>query len=276
MPGDEERWSDAVSHAWEHHRERLFEGQRHVSEWLIDHVDPRPGQTVLELAAGPGETGFLAAERVGPTGRLISTDLGAGMIAAAERGAAARGLDNVEFHVMDAQQNTLPDRSVDAVICRFGVMLMPDPDQALRGARRVLRDGGRIAYAVWGPPDRNSWMMLLAMAVLQNGHQPPGDPFSAGGVFSLADPAANTALLESAGFGAARAEELPGVFRFESFDDYWGLQASVSGPLAVLISSLAPDDVSAIRATLVEMVEPFRSGDGYDFPTLAIGATAQS
>ena len=65
--------AEFVASSWERYRELLFEGQRPVSEWLVDHVDPRPGQTILELAAGPGETGFLAAERVGADGRLIST-----------------------------------------------------------------------------------------------------------------------------------------------------------------------------------------------------------
>src|ERR1051325_8211545 len=119
MATDPAPWSDAVSPAWERYRDRLFEAQRSVSDWLIDQTDPQPGQTVLELAAGPGETGFLAAERVGPSGKLISTDLGAGMVEAAQRGAEARGLTNIEFRVMDAQQNELPDDSVDAVISRF-------------------------------------------------------------------------------------------------------------------------------------------------------------
>src|SRR5213080_4193088 len=143
--------AELVASSWERHREFLFEGQRAVSEWLVDQIDPRPGETILELAAGPGETGFLAAERVGADGRLISTDLSAGMIDAARRGADARGLRNVEFRVMDAQQNDLPDESVDGVLSRFGVMLMPEPGTALREAKRVLRDGGRLAYAVWGP-----------------------------------------------------------------------------------------------------------------------------
>jgi 16S rRNA C967 or C1407 C5-methylase (RsmB/RsmF family) len=78
---------DAVAAAWERHREQLFEDQRAVSEWIVDQVEPRPGQTILELAAGPGETGFLAAERVGPDGRLISTDVSPRMIEAARRGA---------------------------------------------------------------------------------------------------------------------------------------------------------------------------------------------
>src|SRR2546421_7300653 len=111
-----------VAPAWERHRQLLFEGQRPVSEWLVDQVDPHPGQTILELTAGPGETGFLAAERVGPSGRLISTDISESMVAAARRGAAARGLTNVECRAIDAQNIDLPDASVDGVLSRFGIM----------------------------------------------------------------------------------------------------------------------------------------------------------
>lgn len=275
MATDEERWSDELSPAWERYRVEVFEAQRGVSEWLVDQVDPQPGQTVLELAAGPGETGFLAAARVGPTGRLISTDLGPGMIAAARRGAEARGLATVEARVMDAQANDLPDRSVDAVICRFGIMLMPRPDLALQHARRVLRDGGRVAYAVWGPPDRNPWLSMLAMALVQHGHPPPGDPLAAGGVFSLGRPEANAALLEAAGFADVGLEELPGAFRYDSFDHYWTVQTAVSGPLAVLVASLSPDEVSAVRSTLVSMVAPFETDGGYALPSLALGATGR-
>jgi ubiquinone/menaquinone biosynthesis C-methylase UbiE len=266
--------AEFVASSWERHRELLFEGQRAVSEWLVDRVDPRPGQTVLELAAGPGETGFLAAERVGADGRLISTDLSAGMIDAARRGADARGLRNVEFRVMDAQQIDLPDESVDGVISRFGVMLMPDPGAAVRGARRVLRDGGRLAYAVWGPPDRNPWLTVLVGAVLQTGHAPPGDPFGPGGPFSLAEPDANGALLDSAGFSEVQIEDIPGAMRYDDFAHYWNVQSNVSGPLAVLIASLPADEVDAIKTALEPALAPFGSGDALSIPSLAIGISA--
>jgi ubiquinone/menaquinone biosynthesis C-methylase UbiE len=266
--------AEFVASSWERHRELLFEGQRAVSEWLVDRVDPRPGQTVLELAAGPGETGFLAAERVGADGRLISTDLSAGMIDAARRGADARGLRNVEFRVMDAQQIDLPDESVDGVISRFGVMLMPDPGAAVRGARRVLRDGGRLAYAVWGPPDRNPWLTVLVGAVLQTGHAPPGDPFGPGGPFSLAEPDANRALLDSAGFSKVQIEDIPGAMRYDDFAHYWNVQSNVSGPLAVLIASLPADEVDAIKTALEPALAPFGSGDALSIPSLAIGISA--
>jgi ubiquinone/menaquinone biosynthesis C-methylase UbiE len=266
--------AEFVASSWERHRELLFEGQRAVSEWLVDRVDPAPGETILELAAGPGETGFLAAERVGADGRLISTDLSAGMIDAARRGADARGLQNVEFRVMDAQQNDLPNESVDGVLSRFGVMLMPEPGTALREAKRVLRDGGRLAYAVWGPPDRNPWLTVLVGAVLQTGHAPLGDPFGPGGVFSLSEPDANRALLEGAGFSDVRVEEIPGAMRYDDFDHYWNVQSSVSGPLAVLIASLPAGEVDAIKAAVEPEVAQFRSGDALSIPSFAIGISA--
>jgi ubiquinone/menaquinone biosynthesis C-methylase UbiE len=266
--------AEFVASAWERHRELLFEGQRSVSDWLVEQVDPRPGQTILELAAGPGETGFLAAERVGANGRLISTDLSAGMIEAARRGAEARGLGNVELRVMDAQQADLPDACVDGVISRFGVMLMPEPGAAMRGAKRVLREGGRLAYAVWGPPDANPWLTILVGAVLQTGHAPPGDPFGPGGPFSLAEPDANRALLDGAGFSEVQIEEIPGAMRYKDVDHYWNVQSSVSGPLAVLIASLPADEVDAIKTALAPALARFQSKDGLNLPSLAIGISA--
>lgn len=267
-------WPHQVAGAWERHRTRLFEAQRHVSEWLVDRVDPQPGQTVLELAAGPGETGFLAAERVGAGGRLISTDLGPGMVDAARRGAAARGLTHVECRVMDGQEIDLPDASVDGVLSRFGVMLMPEPARALAGARRVLRPGRRLAYAVWGPPERNPSMSLLALAAIRSGHQPPGDPTAPGSPFALADPDRNRDLVLAAGFEDVEVVDLPGVTRFTDIDDYWDLRTSVSGSLAVFVSSLAPDDVRAVRSALEPMLEPYATPDGYALPSLAIGVAA--
>ena len=77
--------AEFLAQAWERHRAHLFDGARPVSEWLVDQIDPRPGQTILELAAGPGETGFLAAERIGAEGRLISSDISAGLVDEARR-----------------------------------------------------------------------------------------------------------------------------------------------------------------------------------------------
>src|SRR5690606_1639744 len=159
----------------------LFAMSLGISARLVDRVDPQPGQTVLELTAGTGETGFLAAARVGGQGRVISSDFVPAMVDAGRRGAAERGLANIEFRVLDAQRIALPDDHVDCVLSRFGLMLVPEQGRAVAEIRRVLRPGGRCAWGTWGPPDRNPWMFLIVAALMSNGLTIAGDPFAPGG-----------------------------------------------------------------------------------------------
>lgn len=256
--------------AWEKNRERLFSDVRAVSEWLVEQLDPQPGQTVLEVAAGPGETGFLAAARLGPTGRLISSDFAPEMVAAARRGANERGLDNVECRELDAERLDLPDASVDGVLSRFGMMLLPGQRRAVAEIRRVLRPGGRFAYATWGPPDRNPWLFQLVVALLQNGVVPPGDPFAPGGPFSLATPESNRALADAGGFADVAVEEITGVMRFDSLDEHWAHVTELAGPVVELVASLERAQIDAIRATLGPSLAPYEHGGALEIPWSAM------
>src|SRR5262249_59649528 len=111
--------------------ELLWQSPRSVREWLGARLDPQPGQTILDLAAGTGETGFLAASRLGPEGRLITSDLSPGMLEAAERVAAGLGVTNAEFRVLDGEHIELPDASIDGGVSRVGYVLKGDPPRAL-------------------------------------------------------------------------------------------------------------------------------------------------
>ena len=274
VSGGVDEW-DRVAPDWERHRDRAFEGLRTASEWLIDRLDVQQGQTVLELAAGPGETGFLIAERLGESGRLISTDVAPSMVEVARRGAAERRLGNVECRVVDAQEIGLPDDSVDGVVCRMGLMLVPDPELALSEMRRVLRPGGRLAYAVMGRPEGNPWMAVSMGALMRHGRSPAGpDPFALGGVFGLSAPQRNEALLRDAGFTDIESQELPGVMRFQSPDDYWDVQSSLAGPVRAAVASMDTDELVAVQVTVAEMLEPFRSGDTFDLPTTLVVSAA--
>jgi ubiquinone/menaquinone biosynthesis C-methylase UbiE len=268
-------WSEPLAAAWERNRERLFQRHRQVSDWLVDAIAPQPGQTILELAAGPGETGFLAAERVGPAGKLISTDVTPGMVEAAERGARARGLRNVDCRIMDAQQIELPDVSVDGVLCRFALMLMPKQLQVLGEVRRVLRAGGRLAYAVFGSADQNPWMTRLVGAIEQAGYRLPGDPFGPGGpFFSLATPRWNQDLLEQAGFTDVQVETIAEPRSYRDFDEYWEHHTQATGPIAALISSIPAEAAQSIRASLEPTLAEFKTAGGYQIPSLVVVARA--
>ena len=126
---------------WDRERSWMWEASRAVSEEMLKALGPEPGQTILELAAGTGETGFAAARAIGPDGRLISTDFAPEMVAAARRASERLGLANVEHREMDAERMDLDDDSVDGVLCRWGYMLMADR------RRRWRRPGACCATA---------------------------------------------------------------------------------------------------------------------------------
>ena len=268
------QWS-SVAPAWEAERAKLFEMTRGISERLVERVDPQPGQTVLELCAGPGETGFLAAERLGRDGRLISSDFAEAMVDAARRGVEARGLDNVELRILDAQQIDLPDDHVDAVMARFGLMLVPDQGRAVAEMRRVLRPGGRCAWGTWGPPDRNPWIFSIVAALMANDLSLPGDPFAPGGVFSLSTPEPNHQLASGAGFAQVDVEEVTGTFRHASSEEYWDFNTSIAGPVAELVRSLDAERLAAVRATLEPTLDPFRQDGGLLMPWVGLVTTAR-
>src|SRR5215813_724532 len=142
-------------------REAMLSASRPVHEWLVAHLEARDGQRILEIAAGPGETGFLAAPRLG-SGRLLSTDLAPAMVDAARQRGAELGIENADYLTLDAQAMELPDASFDGIICRWGFMLMPDPAAALRECRRVLKAGGRLVFAVFTGADENPFASLPA------------------------------------------------------------------------------------------------------------------
>jgi ubiquinone/menaquinone biosynthesis C-methylase UbiE len=134
--------AERIAPTWEKRRAEIGKVSAPVRLWMLRELHPQQGDTLLELAAGVGDTGFEAAETIGGSGRLITSDLSAAMLDAARRRGAELGLGNVDYRVINAEHIPLDDESVDGVLCRFRYMLMPDPAAAFAETRRVLRPGG--------------------------------------------------------------------------------------------------------------------------------------
>jgi SAM-dependent methyltransferase len=266
--------AEAIAPGWERRRDRIEELSGPVREWLVRALAPEPGDAVLELAAGAGDTGFDAAELVGSTGRLVCTDVSPAMLAVARRRGEERAVANAEYRVMDAQRLDLATGSVDGVLCRFAYMLMPDPAGALREARRVLRPGGRLGLAVWGPPERNPVFAIPAGALVAHGHLPPPDPPPAPGIFSLGAVQRTSALLRDAGFRALRTEEVPVRMVVAGVDEYLGHIADTAGPIGLALQRLSEAEHAVVRAHVQAACEPFARPDGYALPGLALCAVA--
>ena len=264
--------AQSIAPGWERRRALVEETAAPVRDWMLRELAPEPGATLLELAAGAGDVGLTAARRLGERGRLIATDLSPAMLDIARRRGAELGVSNAEYRVVDAERTELPDDSVDGVLCRFGYMLLPDPASALAETHRVLRSGGRVALAVWGPPERNPFFTLVAAALVQHGLVPPPDP-AAPGPFALADADRIRALLEDTGFGGIRTEEVPVQFMVSGVEEYLDVTAD-TGPLGGVLRALSADERAEITTQLAGRLGPVAAAGGYAFPGLALAAVA--
>jgi SAM-dependent methyltransferase len=259
-----ELW-EAAAPGWVRRQEAVRALGAPVAQWLVQAIDPRPGQRVLELAAGLGEVGLQAAELLAPNGGVILSDQAEAMLDGARARAAELALTNVEFQAWNAEWIDLPVATVDAVVCRWGYMLMTDPLAALRETRRVLRPGGRLALAVWDAPAANPWALAPRLELLERGLAPPPPPESAEhvpGPFALGDPERLRALLGEAGFVEVTIAALDVAQLHESFDAYWETILDLSRELHDLVLSQPAAEVEAIRAGVAARLAPHTAPDG--------------
>jgi SAM-dependent methyltransferase len=262
-----------IAAGWERRREQIEKTTRPVTEWMVQALDPQPGDTLLELAAGPGDVGFAAAPRLGEEGRLISSDFSSEMVEVARRRAAELGLGNVEHRQIDAEDIPLEDDSIDGVLCRFGLMLMPDPEAVVAEMRRVLRRGGRLALAVWSTAQRNPWISIAGRILDELGHAPPTDP-DAPGPWVLADHERLRDLLAGGGFSAVHIEEVPILLRYDDVGDYIAVSTETSGMLARIWAEVSEEEREVIATRLGEDFAPFEVDGGYELPGVAVVASA--
>lgn len=273
--GMRDRWERSAD-GWRESSHRFNAATNAVAHWLVDAIHPQPGQRVLELAAGIGETGFLAAELIEPGGVLVSSDGAEPMIEHAKARAAELGLRNVEFKPIDLEWIDARTAEFDAVICRWGYMFAVDREAALRETRRALRPGGRVALATWTAADRNPWSTVAREALYDAGlidaiDHPAPSPFD------LSTPAIVTTLLEDAGFAEVETAEIPVDFPYADVVDLFSETKSLSRPFADLVEDLDGRQLDDLRARLVEKTAPYALADGsFRLPGVALVAAAEA
>jgi len=268
-----QNWEDAAA-GWTRNAAFVRTWMAPVSHWMIEAIAPQPGERILELAAGTGETGLLAAEVVAPGGSVLISDQAEAMLDGARGRAQELGIANVEFKVLNAEWIDEPLASFDAALCRFGYMLMTDPAAALAETRRVLRPGsGRLALAVWDEIAANPWFGFFTQELRERGEPAADGP----GPFSWSSPEIVRAALEDAGFSVERLETLDLLRRHAGFDELWDVQLDVSRRLHDAVLSRPQAEVEDIRASLRERLAPFTAADGsLEIPGRVIVARADA
>jgi SAM-dependent methyltransferase len=266
-------WERAAA-GWDRERAFVRDATRPLTRWLDAALDLRPGETLLELAAGTGDTSIALAPRVAPGGRVVCTDRSPAMVEAAERAMRERGLGWVECRVAEAEALDLERASVDAAVCRLALMLMPDPGGVLRELRRVLTAEGRVALLVWDAPERNPWATALWSVLESLTDLPPAKP-GGPGMFALAEAGRLGGVLQRSGLEARRVEPVDMAWEYASFEHFWAVQSVLNGSLVGLLPGLEPRQQAALRDAVAEAVAGFRTAaGGYVLPGRALGALA--
>lgn len=248
-------WDRAATFYESFWREQLAPAQR----LLLERAALGPGDWVLDVACGTGLVTFAAAEAVGPSGCVTGVDLSDEMVAHVCAEAERRDLPHVGACQMDAEELRFPDATFDAVLCALGAMYFPDPLQAFREQRRVLRPGGRAVVAVWGQRERCGWA----------------------GIFPVVDARVNTdvcplffqlgtgetlrATMEAAGFEDVTTERIETTLRYASGEDACGA-AFAGGPVALAYSRFDAQTRAEAHADYLATIEPYRDGAGYAIP----------
>jgi SAM-dependent methyltransferase len=254
-----DRWARAAA-GWAARADWFRAQTMPVSAWMIDALDLQPGHTILDLAAGIGDTGFLAAERIQPGGTLITTDFSPEMLTAAQERARRLGVQNVRFRQMDANLPLdQPAASLDGVLCRWGYMLLADQGEtALQSTRRILKPGAAVALAAWAGAEDNQWAAAPVAILIERGLLDP-DPT---GQFAWAQPGTVQEHMEAAGFVEPRVEDLEFTLRFEDVDEWWVHQTQTSTRTADADAKMDFATRSDVLADLEKAAERFEQPDG--------------
>ena len=239
----------------------LEEGGQKLADKLVDLAGVRPGSKVLDVATGIGEPAVTAARHVQPSGRVLAIDISSEMLAIGRERAEKLGLQHViEFRESDAELLSVPDKSFDAVLCRLGLMFLPNIPHALGIFYEALCPGGKIAAAVWPALDKVPTINLVFLSVSNKLNLPP--PSAGTPPFHLSDPFALQNALIKAGFQDVRTENMILTLRFDSPDSFTNYHKAVSVPIHALLEGQTAEKQKETWKAVTEAVKPYTNSKG--------------
>lgn len=259
-----QQWQDAAA-AWQRWGPTIESWLGNATARMMETAGIRPGHRVLDVAAGAGGQTLVAADRVGPTGQVLATDIAPAILAYAADAAAAAGLRNVQTAVMDGEAMSVPAGSFDAVISRVGLIYFPDRHAALTGLHEALRPGGRLSAVVYSTPDRNGFFALPIGVIRRRAQLPPPAP-GLPGPFSLGAPGVAETALRAAGFQDVQVEHIPSPLRLPTAADCVRFERESFGALHQMLAGLAEPDRAAAWDEIGRELARFDGPDGFVGP----------
>jgi len=259
------RWKSSAPF-WEKHRDVIREMFAPITQALIEDAGIGTGDSILDVATGPGEPALSVAALVGPKGNVFGVDPIQGMVAAARSEAGRLGIKNLKFDVAFADDLPFARDTFDGVISRFGVMFFPSPADGVREMLRVLKPGRKLGLAVWHYAETNPFHYTLARIVDRYVDSPLLAP-DALDAFRFARPGKLKDVLGEA--GALNPSERLLQFRIEApvcVEDFWTLRQEMSDKLRDKMSRLSKTQIGAVKSEMLEALKEYSTGRGMSFP----------
>ncbi|HLK05190.1 MAG TPA: class I SAM-dependent methyltransferase [Candidatus Acidoferrum sp.] len=264
---------DDTVNAWRKWHKEIAEFTRGASDALLAEANLQPGMRVLDLASGVGDPALRIAAIVGPSGHVVATDVGMGMISLAAELAAQQNLYNIEFKEAAADSLPFPDASFDVVTCRFGAMFFPDLQKALRECLRALKPGGRVVFLVWGVREQPFTTATVGV-LLKFVSAPEADP-DAPSMFMFGVRGRFEAALKEAGYNAIKEDHLSVPARWPgSVEEYWTQFTEVAAPFKPLLAQLPPARRDDVRFDVIAGLQKYLKDGHITFPLEVVLASA--
>lgn len=257
---------DQAAEAWHRWGSLLHTWLGPATERMLDLAEVESGSRVLDVAAGAGEQTIAAAQRVGPSGSVLATDLSPKILEFAQHAATAAGLGNVSTRVLDGERcDELDPNSFDAVISRVALVYFPDQRRALEGMRHALKPSGKKAAIVYSSADRNEFFSIPVAIIRRRANLPapaPGRP----GPFSLGADGALEQLFNAAGYRDVKVERVSAPVRLPTASDCLQFEKESFGALHQMMSSLSATEQEETWQEIEEALAQFETGNGFVGP----------
>lgn len=259
------RWANSAQF-WEKHHAVIRQLFAPVAKALVKHAQIDAGQSVLDVATGPGEPALTVASSVGPNGKVFGVDPIPEMVTGARRTADRLEVKNASFEVGFADQLPFPNSTFDAVISRFGVMFFPSPLDGIREMLRVLKPEGKLALAVWASAERNPFFYVLSNIIDRFVEPTPLEP-DAPDAFRFASPGKLLAICSQAGVAASTEDILK--FKIEapvSVEEFWTLRCEISEAIPKKLAALSAQQSAEVKRLALEAFREYSTDRGISFP----------
>jgi ubiquinone/menaquinone biosynthesis C-methylase UbiE len=266
------QWQEAAA-AWHRWGAVLRDWLGPVTTMMLDLARLGPGDVVLDVAAGAGEPALSAAERVGPSGKVLATDISANILSFARLEARERGLSDAAFQtlVMDGENLDLEDDSFTVAFSRLGLIYFPDRVRGLSEMRRVLTPGGRAVVASFTTPERNRFFSMPIGIIRRRAHLAPPTPDQPG-PFSLGSDAVMAETFAQAGFHSIETHVVAPVLHLPSAATCVQFERESFAALHQMMSDLSDAERTEVWAEIEQELRQFEEQSGFETPTeLRIG-----